>query len=129
MNYCPLCGMAADKCGEMDIEKYEWKTVPVIDVGWWAATKQGWSLFKVVQFIGKDEAILFRPKSGGCAMRLVVYHCRDCETSITERRGATKHASVMRHRIERHEWSDCPCDLCKLYAKIQEEKCGARGGK
>jgi hypothetical protein len=55
-------------------------------------------------------------------MRLVVYHCRDCETSITARRAALKHAGTRNHRIERHEWSDCECDLCNLYRKLQEEK-------
>lgn len=64
ISYCPLCGMAADKCGELAISDYEWKTVRVLDVGFWAnvGQKEGrpWKLFKVVLFLGKEEAILFR---------------------------------------------------------------------
>ena len=60
MTYCPLCGMAADKCGELNISEFEWKTVKIIDVPYWAATKQGWVLFKTVTFLREELAILFR---------------------------------------------------------------------
>lgn len=60
--YCPLCGLAAETCGDVRIQEYDWKTVGVLDVPYWGNMKENWRLFTLTTFLGKHKAILFRPR-------------------------------------------------------------------